>query len=424
MKWNRKIAALLLVVVTAAFAVVGCGTDSDPTGQANVSTSSAVPQAPSAPQNLKAAVDGQQVTLEWDASAGATGYVVALYDTAQKRYTDLGTVAETKFTYTADKDSKQTELKFGVYAYTEAGGQRLYSPEISKVTAKMVVEQLKLNQKKLTVQVGKTAALKATVTPENDAVGVQWETQDASIATVDGDGVVTGGAVGETTITATTTNGTKATCTVTVVEKTKVPSGKLIAFTFDDGPSYQYTGKLLDALKKHNAKATFFMVGQNVSGNADLVQRMKNEGHELGNHSWDHASLTDISKSKMQQEIDKTNEAVYEACGAYPTVFRAPYGNLNENILNYLTVPSIYWSVDTRDWETPKKSYVKKQILDKAYDGAIILLHDIHKTSVDGFIAALDELEEEGYTLVTVTELLSRRGTPPQAGITYYDATA
>lgn len=421
MKWNRKIMALLLAIVMVMTLAVGCSVLGESAEQTE-SVSSAVVQAPSEPQNLKASVKDGAVTLTWDASPGATGYAVAMYDTAQKRYIDLGTSASPTFTYEVDKDNKQTELKFGVYAYTQSGEHRLYSPSISKVTAEVVAEKLKLNQKELKVQVGKKSTLEAKITPKNNAVGILWESADPEVATVTGDGVVAGIAVGETVITATTTNGTKATCNVSVVEKTKVPDGKLIAITFDDGPSYQYTGKLLDALKEHNAKATFFMVGQNVGGNEALLKRMVAEGHELGNHSWDHADLASISASAMHAEIDNTSQAIYNACGQYPTVFRAPYGSLSDRVLNYLTVPSIYWSVDTRDWETPETNFVKKQILTNAYDGAIILLHDIHKTSVDGFIAALDKLEEEGYTLVTVTELLSRRGTPPQAGVTYYDA--
>lgn len=198
---------------------------------------------------------------------------------------------------------------------------------------------------------------------------------------------------------------------------------KLLALTFDDGPSENHTGKLLDALNEYDAKATFFLVGQNVGSNAELVRRMIDEGHEVGSHSWSHQDMTTLSQSEIVAELEQTDEAIYEAINTYPTVFRAPYGNINDLLLEQLDVPSIYWSVDTLDWETLDKDYVRSQILDRAYNGAIILLHDIHETTVNGTIEALQELQSKGYRLVTVSELLSRNGDYLEAGITYYDCT-
>ena len=195
---------------------------------------------------------------------------------------------------------------------------------------------------------------------------------------------------------------------------------KLLALTFDDGPSEKYTGKLLDALNEYDAKATFFLVGQNVGSNAELVRRMIDEGHEVGSHSWSHQDMLTLSESEIAAELEQADEAIYEAIGSYPTLFRAPYGNINDLLLEQLDVPSIYWSVDTFDWKTLDAECVTNDILDSAYDGAIILLHDVHETTVNGTIAALKELQAEGYTLVTVSELLSRNGDYLEAGVTYY----
>lgn len=195
---------------------------------------------------------------------------------------------------------------------------------------------------------------------------------------------------------------------------------KLLALTFDDGPSEKYTGKLLDALNEYDAKATFFLVGQNVDSNAELVRRMIDEGHEVGSHSWSHQDMLTLSESEIAAELEQADDAIYEAIGSYPTLFRAPYGSINDLLLEHLDVPSIFWSIDTFDWETRDAEYVKAQILDNAYDGAILLLHDVHETTVNGTIAALEELQAEGYTLVTVSELLSRNGDYLEAGVTYY----
>ncbi len=416
MKWSRKLTALLLTVAAILTVSTGCSFGGDNTATP-AETSSVVTQAPDAPQNVTASVNKKTVTLNWDAVPNASGYVVSLYNSATKTYQNLDTITTSTFTYDGT-DSKESELKFGISAFVDAGSHKLYSATIAKVSAVIIQEKVTLNRNKLSVQIGKTGTIKATV---NSDATFSWSSADETIATVDSDGVVTGVSEGKTTITATTSNGTSKSCTVTVEEKVTVPDGKLIAITFDDGPSASYTPKLLDALKDRDAKVTFFMLGENVGYNPDLVKRMKAEGHELGNHSYSHADLTSLSKSGIQKEVNKTKEAIYDACGAYPTVFRAPYGNLNDDVLSALDTPSIYWSVDTLDWKHPNVKYVKNQILKNAYDGAIILLHDIHETSVDGFLAALDQLEDEGYTLVTVSQLLSRNGNTPQVGTTYFD---
>lgn len=383
-------------------------------------TASTVTQAPDAPPNLTAAVDKKTVTLRWDPVETASGYIVSLYDSASKKYNDLQTVTGTTFMYDGS-DSKTGELKFGVCAFVNSGSYKLYSQTISKVTAVILQETIQLNREKLSVQVGKTAQIQATVASPEDNVSLRWTSADETVAAVDETGTVTAVSVGKTTVTATTSNGTAQSCTVTVAEEVAVPDGKLLAITFDDGPNPNTTAKLLDALKERDAKVTFFMLGQNAANNPDVVRRMKEEGHELGSHSFGHPDLSTMTKSEISQEMNKASQAIYDASGAYPTVFRAPYGNVNDKVLSVMDIPSIYWSVDTEDWKIRDAKSVKNQILNSAYDGAIILLHDIYETSVDGFIAALDQLEKEGYTLVTVTQLLNRNGTPPQAGVTYYD---
>ena len=205
------------------------------------------------------------------------------------------------------------------------------------------------------------------------------------------------------------------------------PAGgsKLIAITFDDGPG-KYTGELLDALKKYNAKATFFLVGTCVERYPELVKREVEEGHQVANHSWDHAKLTDLSQSAISAELSKTENAIDKACGKDlgTLMVRPPYGSSNSAVQNSANAPLIFWSVDTLDWKYRNAETVKNNIVNNAKDGAIILLHDIHSTSVQGAIAAMEELTGQGYTFVTVSELFRRKGITMSNGTGYHSAPA
>ena len=205
------------------------------------------------------------------------------------------------------------------------------------------------------------------------------------------------------------------------------PAGgsKLIAITFDDGPG-KYTGELLDALKKYNAKATFFLVGTCVERYPELVKREVEEGHQVANRSWDHAKLTDLSQSAISAELSKTENAIDKACGKDlgTLMVRPPYGSSNSAVQNSANAPLIFWSVDTLDWKYRNAETVKNNIVNNAKDGAIILLHDIHSTSVQGAVAAIEELTGQGYTFVTVSELFRRKGITMSNGTGYHSAPA
>lgn len=195
---------------------------------------------------------------------------------------------------------------------------------------------------------------------------------------------------------------------------------KMVALTFDDGPG-AYTDRLLDALRDRGVKVTFFMVGSNVKRYPETVKRVYTEGHQLANHTYDHADLTDLNTDAVKAEIQKTNDLLDLACGKGASyLVRAPYGNTNERVREAVGAPLIYWSVDPQDWKYRNAETVKNNIISAAQDGSIILVHDIHSTSVDGAIAAIDILLSRGYEFVTVRELFRRRGTELKNGTTYY----
>ena len=196
---------------------------------------------------------------------------------------------------------------------------------------------------------------------------------------------------------------------------------KLLAITFDDGPG-PYTAKLLDGLKDRGAKATFFLVGNRVAGYQDIVAREINEGHQVASHSWSHPKLTSLGGTRLAAELNQTADAIRSITGQGMLYLRPPYGSYNETVKAYAGGPLILWSVDPQDWKYRNAATVKEHIVSHAGDGDIILVHDIHPTSVEGALAAIDELQARGYRFVTVEELLYRRGITPQMGQVYSSA--
>ena len=200
---------------------------------------------------------------------------------------------------------------------------------------------------------------------------------------------------------------------------------KLVALTFDDGPG-PYTGKLLDAMKARDVRATFFVLGSRVEQYPDLIRRMEAEGHVLGNHSQSHKNLKYLSAEQVRSDMEACADKLRALTGHAPAVMRCPGGNCNDTVLAYAKqaqIPVIRWSVDTRDWESRNVS----KILATAFqsgpygirDGAIVLMHDIYSTSVDAAIQIMDRLQQQGYTMVTVPELLQLRYGEITAGKEY-----
>ena len=179
-----------------------------------------------------------------------------------------------------------------------------------------------------------------------------------------------------------------------------------VALTFDDGPSPKYTPLLLDGLKERNVRATFFLLGQNVKENQELVQRMQAEGHLLGNHTYNHVQLNKIPETTARQEILKTNNEIYEATGKYPEYMRPPYGAWKKNMELCVEMLPVFWDIDTLAWKSQNVDAILKAAGEEPEDGSIILMHDEYQTSVEAALLLIDRLKEKGYEFVTVDELI------------------
>jgi peptidoglycan/xylan/chitin deacetylase (PgdA/CDA1 family) len=194
---------------------------------------------------------------------------------------------------------------------------------------------------------------------------------------------------------------------------------KLIALTFDDGPHASLTPRLLDILKKNNAKATFFMLGSRVKYYPAVVQRAYSEGHQIASHTYNHKDLTTLSAGNLRAEIDGTANAIEQIIGIKPTALRPPYGAFNNAVRTYANAPIILWSVDPLDWKYRNAGVVYNNVIGAARDGSIVLMHDIHQTSVEAAARIIPKLQADRFTLVTIEQLIRARGTPVN-GQAYY----
>lgn len=189
---------------------------------------------------------------------------------------------------------------------------------------------------------------------------------------------------------------------------------KLIALTFDDGPHPKETDKVLDVLNKYNIKATFFIAGKHAKWYTNPLIRASKEGHEIGNHTFNHPDISNLSLSQIEEEIVKCEDTLVEITGKKPTLFRPPYGSYKRSDLEEIAKKHDYkiilWTtIDARDWENPPASTIASTIINKAKNGDIILLHDYAtNNTVEALDRIIPEMQKRGFQFVTVSELLEQ----------------
>lgn len=185
-----------------------------------------------------------------------------------------------------------------------------------------------------------------------------------------------------------------------------VDDEKIVALTFDDGPHPEYTKELLEGLKKRKIKASFFLVGENIPGNEALIKQMYEDGHLIGTHCYSHVDLTKKGGKKACIDIRKTNDMIEEITGTRPEYIRPPYGIWNDDLEECLDMVPVFWDIDTLDWKLKNPQRIVRHIQKNVEKHQVILLHDVFKTSVQAALSTIDTLTKQGYTFVTVDELL------------------
>lgn len=200
---------------------------------------------------------------------------------------------------------------------------------------------------------------------------------------------------------------------------------KLIALTFDDGPSGANTPVLLEGLRQRGVHATFFVVGSMVENQPELAARLVREGHQVGIHTYNHDSpsgLRGLTGEQFDAQVGVTQRMLTALTGQTEFALRPPYGFLDEGVERQAPGPIILWSVDPEDWKYRNTEKVTAHILSHVQDGDIVLLHDIFPTSVEAALRVIDALQAQGWRFVTVDELFALRGVEPVRGESYHSA--
>ena len=195
------------------------------------------------------------------------------------------------------------------------------------------------------------------------------------------------------------------------------PSKPMIALTFDDGPYAPVGNRIMDSLETHNGRATFFVVGNRVSTYKTEIKRMYDNGHEIGNHTYEHKYLTKLNAAEIRSQIDKCNSAVAAVTGEAPKLVRLPGGLKNATVLANVKYPMIMWNIDTMDWKTRNAQSSYDAVVGNVKDGDIILMHEIYAPSGDAAVRIIPDLTVKGFQLVTVSELARFRGGVSSGGL-------
>ena len=180
-----------------------------------------------------------------------------------------------------------------------------------------------------------------------------------------------------------------------------------VALTFDDGPSSEYTPLLLDGLRERNVKASFFVIGSNIEkeGGEEIIRRIYEEGHLIGNHTWHHVDLSDLSTEDAWKELEMTDSLIKAVTGEETALVRPPFGEFPRS----MEEPDklyVKWTVDSRDWVTKDTQEIVRKVVTDTEENDIILMHDCYETSVEAALQIIDTLSERGYEFVTVDRLL------------------
>ncbi len=185
------------------------------------------------------------------------------------------------------------------------------------------------------------------------------------------------------------------------------PNKPMVALTFDDGPNRAYTQKVLDVLYENNAFGTFFISGQNISGNEDILKEMKRLGHEIENHTFSHVNLTMLSTEEIAKEFELTQNSIENVLPNYKFKYvRPPFGEYTESVEIAAQCPIVLWDIDSGDYVEKDEKKIYDNVVSSVKDGSIIVFHDDNRHTVAALEKIIPELQNRGFQFVTVSQIL------------------
>lgn len=199
-------------------------------------------------------------------------------------------------------------------------------------------------------------------------------------------------------------------------------NSKSVALTFDDGPSKIITPQILEVLKENNCHATFFVLGNSVKNNSDIIKNIYDNGNEIGNHGLNHTAFNKLSTKELQNQINTTNNYIYDIINEYPIFVRPPYGTINDTIKSEINQPFIMWSIDSNDWRNLSKETIINNVLSELKDGNIILFHDTKQKTLEIIKILIPKIKEQGYAITSIKELFKQKNISCENNKSYYKA--
>lgn len=354
------------------------------------------------------------IKLKWRTVSGAQTYVLMRSTQKDSGFSRIYQTSTGK-TFYEDRGREQGEpyyYRLIVYSKGKKSsaqsrtvkGRSFQQPQVTQISNLSGSRRLVLNWKPVKGAETYQILRKSTDRRQYEVAGTVKGTQ-----TTFTDKNCSGGTVYTYKVCAKDKNGGKGTYSEAASQMAIDTSRKMIALTYDDGPS-EHTPLVLKALKKYDAHATFFVVGNRVSQFADSLKQEVALGSEIGNHTYGHNSLGKLSAAQVQSVLAQTNQIVKRYAGVDIHILRPPGGGYTSATLAAAGMPAVLWSVDTMDWKTRNTAATIRCVQQKAYDGAIVLMHDLHASTAYAADAVMKYLKEQGYQMVTVSEMAAYRG--------------